>query len=217
LTEQAAWLAAPVVTYLVGAIPFALLIGFVFGVDLRRTGSGNVGAGNLTRVAGFWAGTIAALLDGLKGLVPVLAMQRMGAGPTVVSVSGLAVVAGHNWSIYLRGRSGRGLAPSAGVMVGIQPLLMLWTGSWAALGWRVGGGLGGFFGWAALPVVAVIFRLPTATVLASFGLAVLMLARRMQGNPNKTTGARAAIYRAVFDRDPAYEEGVAAAEEPAGS
>ncbi len=208
------WLLATTACYLLGAVPFAFLIGVMCGVDLRKVGTGNVGAGNLTRSVGVPAGAAAALLDGLKGLVPVLVLKNQGIGPAVVSMSGLAIVAGHNWSIFMRGRSGRGLAPSAGIMAGIDFSMLVWPAGWAAAGWKIGGGVGGFIGWTSLPVLAAVFQKPAPVVLASLGLSLLMIGRRMQGNPGHEPGIRAALYRAVFDRDP--EDELASAEEPVG-
>ncbi|MGH8925792.1 MAG: glycerol-3-phosphate acyltransferase [Acidimicrobiia bacterium] len=194
------WL-APILCYLIGAIPFAFVIGKLRGVDLREVGTGNVGAGNLTRTVGVKAGIAAALLDGFKGLIPVLLLREWEIGPAVVAISGLAVVIGHNWSIFMRGRSGRGLAPSSGVLLGVEPSLIVWPGGWAVAGWRFGGGVCGFLGWASLPVVSVLLRRPASSVLAGLGLSLLMLVRRIQGNPGRLPGIRAALHRAVFDTD----------------
>jgi acyl phosphate:glycerol-3-phosphate acyltransferase len=215
MSEPLTWLLAPVATYLLGAIPFAFVIGSIFGVDLRKVGTGNVGAGNLRRVVGLSAGVAAALLDGLKALIPVLVLREMGIGPAVVAISGLTAVVGHNWSIFLRGRSGRGLAPSAGVLAGVDPWLILWPGGWAIAGWKLGGGIAGFFGWASLPVIAALLKRPDHIVLACLGLGLLMIVRRMQGNPSPQPGVKAALYRAVFDRDPG--QAVTTAEEPVGN
>ncbi|HJU81578.1 MAG TPA: glycerol-3-phosphate acyltransferase [Acidimicrobiia bacterium] len=200
MTHPVLWL-TPIIAYLLGAVPFAFLIGRALGVDLRKVGSGNVGAGNLTRVAGLKAGFAAAILDGFKALIPVVLMREQLLGPALVAVSGLAIVIGHNWSIFMRGRSGRGLAPSAGVLLGIDPSLIVWPGGWAVAGWKFGGGLCGFLGWASLPVLAVIFHRPAASVLGCLGLSLLMVGRRMQGNPGRLPGLRASLHRAVFDTD----------------
>lgn len=213
MIEQAWWVVSPLVGYLIGSVPFAWLIGVACGVDLRRVGSRNVGAGNLYRTAGLPAGVVAALLDGLKGLIPTVVADRLGAGPAVASITGLAAVAGHNWSIYLRGRSGRGLATSAGVLAAVSPSLLVWTAGWSVAGWKLGGGIGGFVGWVALPVVAVLLGRPAPVVLAVFGLAILMLIRRMQGGADRAGGMAAAFRRAVFDRD--TEDAGDAASEPA--
>lgn len=213
MPEPLVWFVAPLLTYILGAVPFAFVIGAFCGVDLRKVGTGNVGAGNLTRTVGLPAGIAAALLDGLKGLISVLLLRYQGVGPAVVSLAGLTCVAGHNWSIFMRGRSGRGLAPSAGVLAGVDPSLIVWPAGWAVAGWKFGGGLAGFVGWTSLPVIAVLFDKPAPVVLAALGLGLLMVFRRMQGNPGHSPGIRAAFYRAVFDRD--SEDELASAEEPA--
>lgn len=123
--------------------------------------------------------------------------------------SGVAAVIGPNWSVYLRGRGGRGLATSAGAVVAtsagavvaIAPILMVWTGIWAITGRRIGGGLAGFIGWGMLPVVAVMTNQPAAVGGGAAVLAALMVARRIQGSPGREVEARAALTRAVWDTD----------------
>ena len=117
--------------YLLGAIPFAQVLAKLNGVDLRKTGTGNVGAGNLSRNVGWAWGTAAAILDGLKGLLPVWLAMRSGLGPGASGVAGVAAVVGHNWSIFMRGRSGRGLATAAGMVVALNLPLVVWTGGWS--------------------------------------------------------------------------------------
>lgn len=189
--------------YLLGAVPFALLIGRVAGVDLRRTGTGNPGAGNLTRVAGLRYGVPAALADGLKGMVPVLAARRLGLAPEVAAMTGVATVVGHNWSIYLRGRAGRGLATAAGVVAAVAPLLLIWTTLWAVIGWRVGGGIGGFVGWGLLPGYAVATGRSSVVVWTAMALAVIIVVRRVQGGVNSSRELRPTLARIVWDTDPA--------------
>ena len=96
--------------YLLGSVPFSQVIARLKGVDLREVGTGNVGAGNLTKNVGLGWGIAAAILDGLKGLIPVWLALRSGLGPGASGLAGVAAVVGHNWSIFMRGRSGRGLA-----------------------------------------------------------------------------------------------------------
>lgn len=203
----------PMLAYLMGAIPFALLIGRAHGVDLRTAGTGNPGAGNLTRTVGLRAGIGAGTLDVLKGLVPVAAVRMLGGDLGSVTFTGLAAVAGHNWSAYLRGKGGRGLATSVGVALGLDPTLLVWTGGWSIAGWRLGGGLAGFLGWGLLPLFATWMHRPLTSVAASSGLALLMMMRRAQGNRGHVSGWEAAIHRVVFDRDPVPDQEVSAAEE----
>ena len=198
-------LVLPVGAYLVGSIPFCFLAGKASGVDLRIEGTGNPGAGNLRRVVGFPAAMTAGLLDGFKGLFIVLALLGKVPDPVLV-VTALATVVGHNWSIFLGFRSGRGLATAAGVVLAISPLLLLWPTAWAIAGWWIGGGVAGFIGWTALPFVAVMVDVPQVAVPVTAGLAVLILIRRMQGNIDALRGWHAAARRMVFDTDRAVSK-----------
>ena len=191
----------PLLGYLLGAVPFALLIGRIVGVDLRTQGTGNVGAGNLTKLAGLPYGVAAAVFDGLKGLVPVLMARRLGLAEGVAAAGGVAAVIGHNWSIYLRSRSGRGMATSVGVMVGLAPTLLVWTGMWAVIGWWIGGGLGGFIGWSLLGPVAVVADHSPAVVLTAFTLSLIVFLRRAQGRAGDSLEWREVLARVVWDTD----------------
>jgi glycerol-3-phosphate acyltransferase PlsY len=192
----------PIVGYLVGAVPFALLVGFAYGVDIRNVGSGNPGAGNLSRTCGVPAGALGAILDGAKSLFVVLAMRQFGFDEPELWLTGVAAVAGHNWSVFLWGRAGRGLATSAGVLVALDPALLWWTTAGAVSGWKIGGGLGGTLGWGLLPFVGLALDRPLYEVWGLIGLALLMFVRRAQGNPGHQPGFKAAVFRAVFDQEP---------------
>lgn len=194
-------LLAPILGYALGAVPFALLIGAMAGVDLRVEGSRNIGAGNLTRLTGLHYGVAAAVLDGLKGLVPVLVARRLGATDGIAVAAGIGAIVGHNWSIYLRGRAGRGLATASGVLMAVAPVLLLWAGLWAVAGWRIGGGLGSFFGWIMLGPVTAFTSQPGVVVTATLLISLIVLVRRIQGNHDAPGGARAAFERAVWDTD----------------
>lgn len=200
------WPVLMVGAYLLGAIPFAQVMARINGFDLREFGTGNVGAGNLTRAAGWAWGGLAAILDGLKGLFPVLLAGRMGLGPGAAGVVGIMAVVGHNWSVFLKGRSGRGLATSAGVMLGLDPVLLVWTTGWSLAGWKIGGGVAGFLGWGLLPIVAVALGRPPTESLVLLLLATVLLGRRAQGNPDSPRGLRPSLMRAVYDSDPIMDE-----------
>lgn len=187
--------------YLLGSVPFAQVIARLKGVDLREVGTGNVGAGNLTREVGRVWGAVAGILDGLKGLLPVWIARKAGLGLGAAGIAGLAAVIGHNWSIWLRGRSGRGLATSVGVLVGLDPVLLVWAAGWSAAGWKIGGGVAGFLGWGLLPIVAVALgRSPTESLVLLL-LSVVLMLRRAQGNPDSLPGTGPAFRRVVHDTD----------------
>lgn len=198
----------PALALAVGAIPTARTVGLAFGADLSRVGTGNIGAGNATRSLGLGAGATIAVLDGLKGLLPVLAARAVGLGPWVVAFTAMCVVIGNNWPPVSSRRGGRGLAASAGIVIGIQPALIVWPAMWSMIGWRIGGGFAGFFGWGLLPFVAVAFGLPAPVLALTSGLALAMIVRRAQGNSGFDRAG--AWYRVLYDLEPergAVEDG----------
>jgi glycerol-3-phosphate acyltransferase PlsY len=135
--------------YLLGAIPFGYLIGRARGVDIRATGSGNIGATNVGRVLGRYWGVLVFALDVAKGLAPTLAAGWLingqiaaGAWPAMTGnllwlMCGVCCILGHNYSIYLGFHGGKGVATSLGVVLGIYPYLTLAGalafGLWAAV------------------------------------------------------------------------------------
>jgi acyl phosphate:glycerol-3-phosphate acyltransferase len=116
------------VAYLLGAIPFGLLIGYARGVDIRQHGSRNIGATNAGRVLGRKWGYVCLLLDVGKGFAPVLvAGHLLVQGPLDALVLlewlavGVAAVLGHTFPVYLRFKGGKGVATTVGVALGIYP------------------------------------------------------------------------------------------------
>ena len=125
-----------IAAYLIGGIPFGLLLGFMRGVDIRTQGSGNIGATNAGRVLGmryFW---YAFVLDFLKGFAPVLVVDlivRHWNGPVWLPlVTAAAAICGHVFPCYLRFKGGKGVATTFGVVMGVWPVLTL-SGLGAAL------------------------------------------------------------------------------------
>ena len=142
----------PIVAYFVGAIPFGVLIGRAHGVDITKHGSGNPGATNVFRVVGKKWGILCLLLDFLKGFVPVAIainlLRVQGEDPAVPLpflhgltdpfpldqqltvhlvqvVTALAAIMGHNYSLFLKFRGGKGIATSAGVLGALMPFVLL--------------------------------------------------------------------------------------------
>lgn len=113
--------------FLIGGIPFGFIIGKLNGKDIRKEGSCNIGATNVTRVVGKWWGKLCFLLDFLKGALPVTAavlLSRNESLGVLPAVTAFMVVAGHIWPVYLKFKGGKGVATAAGAFL---PL------SWAAL------------------------------------------------------------------------------------
>jgi glycerol-3-phosphate acyltransferase PlsY len=117
------WLVVPV-GYLLGAIPFGLLMAKWFGgQDVRQHGSGNIGATNVSRVAGPMAGILTLLLDAGKGAAAVwLASRVSGQNATVMMLAGLAALAGHCFPVWLKLQGGKGVATGLGVFLALCPL-----------------------------------------------------------------------------------------------
>jgi glycerol-3-phosphate acyltransferase PlsY len=107
--------------FVLGSIPFGLLIARAHGVDLRNVGSGNIGASNVGRALGRRWAVVVLALDAAKGLAPVLVARRLGLSAWWPAAIGLVAVCGHSFSIFLRGRGGKGVATSLGVALGLAP------------------------------------------------------------------------------------------------
>ena len=110
-------------SYLIGSIPFALVIGKLLGkVDVREYGSGNVGTTNVMRTAGKKAGALVLIGDVLKGVTAVFIARYTLDSHIWEALAGLAAVVGHDWSIFLRFRGGKGVATAVGVLFVMVPL-----------------------------------------------------------------------------------------------
>jgi glycerol-3-phosphate acyltransferase PlsY len=192
-----------VVAFVAGSIPFSNLAArLTRGVDLRTVGTGTVSGTSLFRVAGFPALAVAGILDVAKGaLGPALAG---GDRATLAAFAGGLAVVGHNWSPFLRGAGGRGVAPAVGAL-----LVQAWPGAVLLLGGLVVGkafretGLGGFVAEVLLTPVLALYG-GAAGALAGAAIAVPMLAKRVVGNGRPAhADARTYLTRLLYDREPA--------------
>ena len=144
-----------VLAYLIGALPFGLLVGrLAGGVDLREHGSGNIGATNALRTIGLAGAVVTFLLDVGKGALAVLLVWWLydagpaGSPPWVAAAAGGAAVAGHIRSVFIGFRGGRGMATFVGGMLATAPLtvaillpvvaLIMWQSRFVSLGSLVG-------------------------------------------------------------------------------
>jgi glycerol-3-phosphate acyltransferase PlsY len=120
-------IAIPVVAYLLGSIPFGLLLTKLFGGgDVRQAGSGNIGATNVARVAGPLPGILTLLLDAAKGAAAVwLAARFSNDSATWMVIAALAALIGHCFPVWLKFRGGKGVATAAGVFLMLSPLALL--------------------------------------------------------------------------------------------
>ncbi len=141
--------------YLLGSIPSAyLVVRAATGRDVRRTGSGNVGATNTVRAAGPAAGLLVAALDVAKGAVPVLVMRHFDPASAWLGAAAVAAVLGHCFPVWLGFRGGKGVATAAGAFLTLAPLA----------------GLAAFGVWLAMLAVWRIVSLASVVAVASFPL-----------------------------------------------
>lgn len=179
-------------SFLIGSIPFGLLVAKVYGVEnLRGRGSGNIGATNVARVVGFWpAGFITFLLDALKGLIIVAPLKfgwiPEGALPssnTILWAIGVAAVFGHCFSPWLGFNGGKGVATTFGVIGLLAPFSALVGGAvfgLAYLATRVGGA-GSLLGLlAAISVHRIFYPFDPSVLL--FGLMLFVVIYRHEAN-----------------------------------
>jgi len=111
-------------SYLLGSIPFAYIAGRAFKrIDIRNFGDGNAGAANVYREIGPAAGVAVLIADVSKGAMAIMFVQAF-ASQLVVLLAGFAIVAGHNWPIYIGFRGGRGQAVTIGVLCALLPQAM---------------------------------------------------------------------------------------------
>ena len=156
--------------YLLGAIPFGLLIGMANGIDVRAGGSGNIGSTNVGRLLGRKWGYLCFLLDVGKGLAPVLyagsylrrAADEMGPTEMMIWLAvGAATILGHMFSVYMGFKGGKGVATSLGVVLGIWPFFTL-TGVVVLAVWVA---VWGFWGYVSLASIAAAVSFPVMFVV----------------------------------------------------
>lgn len=173
-----------IVSYLLGSIPFGVLIAKFFGgSDVRKAGSGNIGATNVARVVGPAAGILTLILDAAKGWFAVWLAARMMHGEALVMVlAGLFAMLGHCFPVWLRFRGGKGVATAAGVFAALCPtamlaaliLFLLVVGFWRYVS------LGSIAAAAAIPLFVYLlwaphFAPPVSVTLVSLVIAALVV------------------------------------------
>jgi glycerol-3-phosphate acyltransferase PlsY len=121
-TSIAAQLLVIAAAYLIGSIPTGLLLGKAYGIDVRKEGSGNIGATNLYRTVGRKVGIITLIGDCLKGMLPVLIVKASTFPPELAAWAGLAAFCGHVFSLFLKFKGGKGVATAMGVFLALAPV-----------------------------------------------------------------------------------------------
>lgn len=110
--------------YLLGAIPFGLIIGKITrGIDIRDFGSGNIGATNVLRTLGLGPALAVGFFDTVKGTAAVVLCSLLKMEPWMVVTGGVLSIAGHSFSVFLKFRGGKGVATSLGMIIGLNPMI----------------------------------------------------------------------------------------------
>lgn len=114
-----------IAAYLSGSVPWGVVLGrLIKGIDIRKIGSGNTGATNAMRALGWRIALAVAVLDLLKGFVPVVVARWLDAPAWAVAVIAVAATAGHCWSPWMKFHGGKGMATGGGAAVGLLPWLL---------------------------------------------------------------------------------------------
>lgn len=116
-----------VVCYLVGSIPFGVIVGKMRGFDPRAVGSRNIGMTNVVRAGGSSAAAMTFVGDMLKGAIPVAVVRAMGFPPALLALAGLAAFVGSICSVFLKFKGGKGGSASLGIWIVLAPLALLFA------------------------------------------------------------------------------------------
>jgi len=168
-----------VLGYLCGSIPSGLLLARRAGIDVRRTGSGNIGAANVARSAGIRLGLATLLADATKGAAPVLLARALTGDETVAAAAGVAAFLGHVFPVTLRFAGGKGVATALGVLATLTPLAAAAAAAvflLVALTYRYVS-LASVLGAFTAPLAAAALGEPPAVVAAALAMSVLIVVR----------------------------------------
>jgi len=165
--------------YLLGSIPTGLLLGKLAGIDVRKEGSGNIGATNLYRTVGRKVGLLTLIGDCLKGMIPVLLAKYYALPIESVAWIGLAAFCGHVFSLFLRFKGGKGVATALGVFLALSPLAVcavLVVFVILMLKWRYVS-LGSVVAAAVMPVAIMLMGSDRSLVIVTLIIAAIVIAK----------------------------------------
>ncbi|MDI6744556.1 MAG: glycerol-3-phosphate 1-O-acyltransferase PlsY [Thermodesulfovibrionales bacterium] len=167
--------------FILGSIPCGVVVAKIKGVDLRKIGSGNIGATNVLRSLGKGAALLTLSGDILKGTAAIAIARYLSIEPLYEGLAGLSAILGHNFSLFLRFRGGKGVATSIGVLVIYSPKVAILT----LIIWLVAAlitkysSLGAIVSFGLLPVNVFLFDPVRIKILISVMIALLILARHI--------------------------------------
>lgn len=169
-----------IIAYLLGSVPFGLVISWLFNKgDIRKVGSGNIGATNVMRVGGLRLAMLVWVLDMAKAVVAVLIGRYVG-GETFAAWCGFFAIIGHCFPIWLNFRGGKGISSLFGVLLAINPILFVICGiEWLVVALSTGfSSLGAIVVFSLMPILG--FFIGTGVGFAFLAIAVLCFIRHKE-------------------------------------
>jgi acyl phosphate:glycerol-3-phosphate acyltransferase len=203
--------------YLLGSIPLSYLTARSRGVDIRKRGTQQVGTGNLWRTTSRKLGFFVGIYDFLKGMLMLYLAFLAGLEPALQLFTGLGVVIGHNWPVFLRFHGGRGIATALGLIIMLPAInsasldVTIWP---MIFFFGIGVGALFFFHRTAAPVLIASISLPITSAIAKepllltmgyLAMLLIIITKRLTAQSNAEAGkmniASVLFYRFLFDRD----------------
>jgi glycerol-3-phosphate acyltransferase PlsY len=176
-------IAAVIIGYLLGAIPFSYIIArYLRHIDIRQRGSGNVGALAVWREAGPLFGILALCADVGKGVLAIYVARWLDLEVVWVCVAGFAAVAGHNWPVFLKFRGGKGASTIMGVLLAFMPLQFVIGLGIAVLVFMPTSNIRlGIIGLACIPLIAWLFHKPPEYIYYPLALVLFLIIVTLAG------------------------------------
>lgn len=204
-----------IASYLLGSIPLSYLIGRARGVDIKKQGTQQVGAGNLWRTTSRTLGLFVGIYDFLKGMLMVYIAKTAGLDAGLQLFAGIAVIVGHNLPVFLKFHGGRGIATMLGLIIILPsinlpaitawPLIVFFAVAIAILVILHRTPVPILFGLIAMPVASAIAKEPVALTMGYLALVFIIIIKRLTAQPNSlpTHGkvGQVLLNRFLFDRD----------------
>ena len=166
-------------SFILGSIPFGDIVARLRGINIREVGSGNIGATNVLRSLGKAPALLTLIGDIMKGTVAVAVARYVAGDPFIEGLAGLAAIAGHTFSLFLRFRGGKGVATAIGVLLIYAPAVGLATVAIWLLVVAVTrySSLGALVSFAVLPLTMYVFDGIRVKVVVAFLIAGLLIVR----------------------------------------
>jgi glycerol-3-phosphate acyltransferase PlsY len=182
-------------SFLVGSIPFGVVFTKSRGIDLKKVGSGNIGATNVLRAAGKKVALMTLMGDILKGTAAVALAKAIGSGTLVEGMAGLAAVAGHDFSPFMRFKGGKGVATSLGVILIYTPIagiltVIIWLVTVLIMRYSSMGALVSF---SLMPVWVLLQGYPPEKLYAAIIISVLLVVKHSGNIERLIKGAEGKI------------------------